>query len=279
MLAAIAAAALSPGRAAAGPAPRRVVSLNLCTDQLVLALAHPGTIAAITHLARDPRLSAYTEAAGKVPTITASTEEVLGLDPDLVVAGRYNNQATLATLERLGHKVLALDLPKSFAELGAQLRALGRALGNEARASAVIDGIDARLARIPAPAMAQRPEAAVYQANGFTMGRGTLVNEVLNRAGLANLAVRLGLRGYGHLPLERLIRERPRVLVLDAGGENGPALAQAILEHPALRALAGYARPIEVPARYWVCATPATVAAVELISAERQRLETKRAAP
>ena len=43
--------------APAGAAPLRVVSINLCTDQLAMLLAAPGQLVSVTHLARDPEAS------------------------------------------------------------------------------------------------------------------------------------------------------------------------------------------------------------------------------
>jgi iron complex transport system substrate-binding protein len=41
----------------AAAAPVRIVSLNLCADEMVLRLAVPGTVKSVTWLARDPALS------------------------------------------------------------------------------------------------------------------------------------------------------------------------------------------------------------------------------
>ena len=125
-----------------------VVSLNLCTDQFLLALA-PERIAALSFLARDPTLSIFAEAARSYPWIRADAESVLGLKPDLVLAADWGAQATLAALERHGSQVVRSNLPQSFAAIRAETSRLGHLLGVDARAVALLAQMDKTLARVP----------------------------------------------------------------------------------------------------------------------------------
>ncbi|HWQ08680.1 MAG TPA: hypothetical protein VN436_06230, partial [Holophaga sp.] len=76
--------------AALAGGPQRVVSQTVGTDDLLLALAAPAQIAALSHLARDPRYSPSFQAAQRVPCLTNGTaEDVLRHRPDLVLAASY----------------------------------------------------------------------------------------------------------------------------------------------------------------------------------------------
>ena len=86
-------------------APGRVVSLNVCTDQLALLLGAPGQLVSVSRLAHDPRSSAMAGAARAIPANGASAEEGVLLRPDLVVAGSYTARATVEMLLRLGYRV------------------------------------------------------------------------------------------------------------------------------------------------------------------------------
>src|SRR5215475_12097748 len=81
--------------------PRRIVSLDLCTDQLVLELVQPDRIAAVTHLAADPAVSAIPEKARGIPITHGNAEDVLRYDPDLVLAGPFGVASTVDLLRRL----------------------------------------------------------------------------------------------------------------------------------------------------------------------------------
>ena len=80
---------------AATERPARIVSLNMCTDELVLRLADPARIASVTWLSQDPRNANMAEAARRIPANHGLAEEALGFRPDLVVAGAYTTRATV----------------------------------------------------------------------------------------------------------------------------------------------------------------------------------------
>jgi len=237
--------------------PSRVVSLNLCADQLVLALADRDRIAALSPLAADPALSAAAGAARGLPAVRPVLEEVLPLRPDLAVAGAWGGQRVASMLEARGVTVLRLGLAAGFDDIVAQARAVARALGEVDRGEALAQSIGARLAA------AQREErgarALVWEARGFTSGEGTLTDAVLRAAGLRNAA---RFSGYGSIPLERLLSAPPDLLVV-LFAANSPSLSEALLEHPAL---AGLPR-LSLPAAWFACGGPDTVRAVEALSA------------
>lgn len=243
--------------APAAAAPARVVSINLCADQFVVALADPAQIAALSPLAADPALSAVAGRARAFPRIRPNAEAALALRPDLVVAGAWGGREAEPILARRGVPVLRLPLAEDFPAIRAQLLQVGAALGQEVRAARLTAEMDKRLAAIsPAGSGA----ALVWQAAGFTPGRGTLVDAVLRAAGRANAAP---FAGYGTVRLEALLRNPPSLLVLPARAQGGgTSLAEALLAHPALRALP--VRPIE-PA-WLACGSFETVRAAEALA-------------
>src|SRR5262245_7975444 len=169
-------------------APRRIVSLNLCTDQLVLALADRAAICSVTWLARDPQSSVMAAAAAEVPVNHGLAEEIIPCAPDLVVAGLYTTRTTVALLKRFGLTVLEMDVPQSLPAIAEQIRTMAQALGHPERGEAMVAAMLADLAALgPVP---EKPwsVAVVYHPNGFTGGRGSLIDDLLTRAGLQNLA-------------------------------------------------------------------------------------------
>lgn len=256
--------------AAAGP-PQRIVSLNLCADELVLRLADRDHVASVTWLARDPRGSNVADLARDVPVNRGLAEEIVALKPDLVVAGAFTTRTTTALLRRLGIPVLELDAPESLDATYAQIRQVADRLGVPGRGAALVGEMQAAFARLP-PAPAYRPTALVLRPNGFTAGRGTLADEVLSRAGLENLAARLSPDRMGQLPLEDIVRAQPDLLVINAAQDGPPALADEILHHPALAPLAMAGRTVSLPTRLWACAGPELAEAAHRLAAARERL-------
>lgn len=121
--------------------------------------------------------------------------------------------------------------------------------------------MDARLAALP---VRQHPErAVVYQAGGWTSGRGTLADDLFKRIGLVNIAAETGLDGFGALPLETLVASSPDLLIFEnMGNEDGPSVAGELLHHPALSKNISH---VSVPMRLWACPDLALVDAAALI--------------
>ena len=228
-------------------AAQRVVSLNLCTDQYLLALA-PERAAAVTHLARDATLSVMAEAARGVPTVRADAEAVLALRPDLVLAAPWGARVTLAALERRGVRVERIALPDGFAAIRDTTRRLAGLLGVPGRGEALLEGFEL-------PPAVPRGRAIALEPRGLTAPPGSLRDAVLRAAGFENAS---DGRVMG---LEALAR-RPDVLLMVAPPPPTPSRATEFLAHPLL---AAHPRR-EVPAALTICGGPWTARAVALLA-------------
>lgn len=250
-------------------APGRVVSINLCTDQLAMMLAAPGQLVSVTYLAQDPRASVMAAEARAYPVNHGLAEEVYLLRPDLVLAGRFTAQATVAMLQRLGIAVVIFDPAYSLQDVRQGMLDMGRALGRDAEGQAMAEAFSARLAEIAASASAvtaPRLTAATYAANGYTSGDRSLSGEIIEAAGFEHLAASMGLPQGGVLPLEALILADPD-LVISGQPYPGASRAEEVLSHPALLALSGERTAMQD--RDWICGLPSVLAAIERLRATR----------
>jgi iron complex transport system substrate-binding protein len=257
--------------APAGAAPQRIVSIHLCGDQLALALADRAQIASLSRFARDRARSYMAEAARGIPLNNGLAEEVVRHEPDLVLAGALSGRATVQALRALGYRVLDLGLPASLEDIRDQTMQAAIAFGREARGRAILAEMDARLARARAGRPDAAPVALVWQPHGFASGPGSLEHEFLVAAGFRDLAEELGLGALGRVPLERLVRQRPALVVNWMGDEGAPSLARELFDHPALKH--GATRRFEtIPQRLWTCPGWFSVEAVERLAAARRAL-------
>lgn len=260
-------AAMSAAAAGASePIPQRVVSMNLCTDQMAMLIAGEGQLHSVSYLASDPESSVLVSEAAAFAVNHGLAEEIFVMRPDLVVAGTFTSRASIAMLRRLGFRVEEFPPAYSFDEIREQMRRMGRLLGREGRAEELVRELDRRLAEASAPAAAWRPLAALYYANSYTSGSGTLANAIVERAGLENLGSRLGLAGTVRLPLEVLVLATPDLVVDGLRRGRAPALAYEAFEHPALSAVLKGRTLTPLPDKYWVCGAPFTAEAVRLLS-------------
>ncbi|MCX2697734.1 MULTISPECIES: ABC transporter substrate-binding protein [Ochrobactrum] len=243
--------------------PKRVVSINVCTDQLAMLLADDTQLQSVSYLSRDPLLSVMTAKAQQLPVNHGQAEEVFLAKPDLVLAGTFSSRATVGLLRELGVRVEEFAPARSFEDIRAHMKRMGALLGREEQADRQIAAMNAALAEVPKPA--HRQTVALYYANSYTSGRGTLIDEAIRLAGLDNLADKAGIRGSGMLPLEMLIMNKPDILVRGSRGRP-PALAFENFEHPALRALEKETRIVTLNDNLTVCGGPFSVDAVTELS-------------
>lgn len=250
---------------AARARPERIVSLNMCTDELVLRLADPAAIASVTWLSQDPRNANMAEAARRYPANHGLVEELLAFRPDLVIAGSFTTRNTVALLKRVGAPVREFGVPRDLAGVKAQIAEMAALLGEPARGEALIGEIEARLARLAQRIGKERPKALVLRPNGFTVGRGSLVDEILTRAGFVNLAAELGIDNYGQIALETVALGEADILILNTSEGGPPSLAHEILNHPLIGRLGDRLRLVALPSRLWTCAGPAVIDAIEML--------------
>ena len=246
----------------------RVASMHLCSDQLLLALAAPEQIASLSYLSSDPLYSPIAAQVQGFHLNRGQAEELLPLQPDLVLTGAFSTLLAAQLLERQGLRVERLPVANSITELLAQIRHAGTLLDRSAAAaqmaSALQQQIHADVARLQ-PRLAGK-RAAFYSSNGFSYGQGTLQHDFIQSLGMHNSAA--GISGVAQLPLEQLLREAPDYLFLDRAPQDEAPLAHALLQHPAFTALQHRLRFIVLPDTLFQCASPLFVDAYEQLEAQ-----------
>ncbi len=226
---------LEAGCAAIAPRQRdtahpTIVSLNPCTDAILADVTAPGQLLAVSHYSHDPRGSSMRpEQAKRFPATGGTVEEVLALDPDVVVASTFLDPATARAFARLGIRVQTVGIAATVADSEAQVRQLAALAGEPARGGALVSRIEhgVAAARRPGPTVT----ALLWQEGGLVPGPQTLVAQLLGNSGFASQSAVRGLGQGAYLPLEQVLADPPQ-WVIAAGDER-------MEHHPALRHLRG----------------------------------------
>ncbi|MCX7567419.1 ABC transporter substrate-binding protein [Sulfitobacter sp. F26169L] len=253
--------ALFGGAPLSADAPSRVVSLNLCTDQLAMLLADEGQLISVSRLAADPRSSAMVEQAAAYPANNGLAEEVYLMQPDLVVAGTYTARATVDMLKRLGIPVALFDPASAMDHVTDRIRQMGDVLGKPARAAAMIADFERQLTAYGSGS-ASPPRAALYYANGYTLGDKTLAGDILATAGLANIAAEAGFSFGGVIPLEVLTMAQPDT-VITSTPYPGASRSEEVTTHPVIQTLRRAHHGATMSDSDWVCGTPFVLRAID----------------
>ena len=266
---ALALAAGGPAMAASAPPktlPGRIVSLNSCLDAMLVHLADRSQIAALSHYARDEHASTVADQARTLPFTWESAEEVIDLRADLVLASLHSALATRNALKRLHVPVQRFAVPKSVEDSLGQVRKLAKLIGHPDRGEALVARIEAAIAAATPAAGARRLSALIYQPNGFAAGPGTLVDEMMTRAGFDNVARRYGLKTWGNVSLEKLLTDPPQVLLVGEPAPGARSWADRVMTHPALKSISGRMRQVRLPERLLYCGGPVLIEAADAMA-------------
>lgn len=257
---------LAAATPAAAAAPR-IVSMNPCIDAILMHVADPAQIAAISHYSQDPRATSIAiPQAMRFKATSGTAEEVVALAPDIVLAGAHVAPSTIAALRRLNIRLVQLPVPDTIAQSTAQIAVIAAAAAHPGRGAALVARIDAAVAATRSTAAAI--PALIWQGGGLVPGTGTLADELLRTTGFRNLSAGYGLKQWDVLPLEYLVARPPRVL-LSIGDKSA---ADRMLDHPVLRPLAGHIAIRAFPERLLQCGGPTIIAAVNRLAAVRSSL-------
>ena len=206
----------------------RVVSQTVGTDELLLALAEPEQIAALSHIAREASFSAVSEEAMAYPKIEiGDAETILKFRPTLVLGADYSRGELLAQVERAGVKVMRFSQYETLEDSFANLRWLATELGPaaQARAEVVIADVQARGERLKRRlAGVERVKVIAPSTYGVIGGAETTFQDLCDFAGAENLAATLGgLVGHAPTPREQMLTW-PVERVVVAGDNREAAL-------------------------------------------------------
>jgi iron complex transport system substrate-binding protein len=266
------AAALGLAGAARAPA-RRIASLNPCLDAILVRVADPAQVAALSHWSREPISSSVGAAeAARFPFTYETAEEIIALKPDLVLASRHTALATRNALTGLGIPMAFFGTPSSVAESLDQVRRIAELAGHPERGEAEVRRIEAALAAAAPPPGAAPVRALVYERNGFASGPHTLMDELLRRTGFSNAAVEYGYRRSADIPLDLVVTRPPKVLLSGETTPGEPSWGERVMRHPALQALRGRVRIIAFPVHLMNCGGPNIVEAAQRLAAARREV-------
>jgi len=240
-----------------------IVSTNPCTDQLLLALAPPERVAAISHYSQEAAATSIPlDLARRFRGTAGTAEEVVALKPDVVLASSFTPASTLRAYQKLGLNVLLLDSPTTIAASRDQIRTVAATLGAQAAGEALIARIDAAVAAA-APKNATRPVALLFIADNFANGGPTLLTEMLGRAGFASPPADMSRV----VPIEAIVRQPPALILAPDPDGRAATLRRRVLARAGLPVAEAV-----FPRTLVNCGGPTIIPAMQRLAAIRARM-------
>ncbi|MBI5932434.1 MAG: cobalamin-binding protein [Chloroflexi bacterium] len=212
----------------------RVVSLAPSNTEILFALGAGDKV-----VGRD-EVSDYPAEALSLPTVGGwsgfSAEAIVALKPDLVLAAEINSPELVAELEGLGLTVYYLANPKTLEDLYTNIEIVATLTGRDA--TKLTDSLKARVAAVDEKIMPLSYAPSVFYevdatdpSKPYSVGPGTFIHLLINRAGGANAVELAGITDpYPQISLEQLVIAPPDIIIL--GDSMWGTTAEAVVARP-----------------------------------------------
>ncbi|MEO7786615.1 MAG: hypothetical protein ABIR77_02145 [Sphingomicrobium sp.] len=230
----------------------RVASLNLCSDEYALLLAHPGELVSVTRLSHDPAESVLEPDARGIASNRGRLEDVLRTRPTVVLTMGGGGRSSGAIARTMGIKVVDLPQPTRLDAVAGNLVRVASALGDTRRAAPWL----ARLATLRRSVPTSAVDTIWLGGGGLTLSPGGLSAQWLALAGLRQRAL-----PAARANLETLVRSPPRILIQSDYRSGQMSQGQRWLDHPLLARLPS--RRMATDGRRWTCAGPLLIDEIE----------------
>lgn len=263
----------------AGPAaaaPQRVVSLDYCADQFILKLADRDQILALSKDATK-NFSYMAKAAEGIPTVASRAEDVLALQPDLVVRSYGGGHNIRGLLQRAGVPMAQLVFSIDFRSVNENAITIAALLGHPERGVALAAEFAARLAALQRPT-APPVETLYLTPGGVTAGPDTPVGRMFAAAGLQPYAS--SVRAWGPLPLEEMVLRKPELVAAAFFEQRSSRIANwSSARHPVTRRQISDVPLAAIPGATTTCQGWFIADAIEQLAAAGRGVRTQPAPP
>jgi iron complex transport system substrate-binding protein len=247
--------------------PVRIVSQTLGTDETLWAICPRERIIGVSKIGLEPKYSVVAgdlKAAGIAPISNA--EEILQLQPDLVFVASFSRAETIENLKTAGATVFRFANFDSIEDIQQNIRLLGQAIGEEAKAEKLVARMNDELAAVKAriPAGVKPPRVLSFSLSGNTAGAHTSFDSIVRAAGAVNVAAEKGLSGFPKISPEQVVEWQPDFLLAGAEEAKAEDAKKRLLDHPVIATTnaARAGRIVVMDARYLLSVSQSITRAV-----------------
>lgn len=223
--------------------PDRIVSTSLAVDEYLVNLTDLKNIAGVTAISADPGIS---NVAGQTDEVefkfeSVTTEQVLALEPDLVIVPSYVSPEVLNQLDDAGITTYQIEDSSTFEGVIGAVEVLGQLLDEEDNANKLIEDFNKRMEAIEKADKGVAERVLYYTEYLSSVTDKTTIGEMITLAGGVNVVSEAGITGddypdYPNVSKEVLVDLNPEVIFTTAWDPTGaePAFVTEWKNDPAL---------------------------------------------
>ncbi len=219
--------------------PTRIYSLSLGHAEIVAALAGGDVLVATASFFKDPATSASWEEFQDLPDAGSDPEEIISLEPEIVIASAFTSADLVDQLTGLGIHVIRAELEDSALGNVPNILLLGYMLGAEERAIELADEVTDRVRAVQDQLDAEDPErphvlsAALY-SDIWVAGGGSTEGGIIESAGGINAAKEAGIESHQTVSIESIAAMNPDIILLTQPEGSALQFADQLYDEAAL---------------------------------------------
>ena len=207
------------------PEFKRILPISPSVEEIILGLAEPENIVAITSYQKETTNPILKEKVIKIKNIISphpSTEEIMSYNPDCIIMPILFNKEQADTLEEMGFHVVRLDLPEGYDQIKERVLHISKKLHMEEKGNQLIMDMDKRMKKIKSHLKNIEKKKIVvgYSPLGAFGRKGGAFDHICIEAGVINAGHIVNLKRGDHITKEQIIKINPDVIIYSASSVN-----------------------------------------------------------
>ena len=223
-----------------------------------MSLASPQQILSVSYKSHDRQRSRYAEFAQTYPGNIGSSEEIIQLKPDIVLASRrWRNHPQKKQFDNLGIHIVVIPIANSWQDIFQHTQWLADQIGRSERGRELVKHVRQQIQVLQQAVSSQnanKPSILFLRPNGGSAGSRTYIDMLIETMGFKNHASTLDLSGWGRLPLEKIIMQPPDYFLLSGYVRDKAYAKSQLSRHPVLQKLMQNRPALTLPSDQGSCA-------------------------
>lgn len=196
----------------------RIISLSSAGDEILFDMVDKKRILAFRgkHY-KNNMISILGEKINNSEKVEDNIEKIISLEPDLVIAATWLKKEMKAQLEDVGIFVYTYKNPSTYEEEKTLIRQLSILLDEEKKGNEIILNMDKRLKILQEKIKKlkqKKPRVLEYSHYGGTNGKGSVLDDMLKKIYVINIANEINIKHFAKLSKEKVIDIDPDIILI-----------------------------------------------------------------
>ena len=195
--------------------PERIASLSLASDEILFDIADQDKIIGITYLADNKKLSnVYGRTSGIPHKLRPNLEQIIELNPDLLVVADYIDHAFIDQIKKTGINTHFLTKLDSLESINQNILLLGISVCEEDKAARLVNNLNKNIEQIKARELTYNPTVLYLFPSFFTAGINTTIDDLITSSGGINVGAMAGIEGNKKISREYILNVNPEIIIV-----------------------------------------------------------------